>query len=97
MSVPNKILRGKVLAFLCYMSPKRVDIMGIAGVYIDYYTLAHIEKAVAYLLDRGYITAEKKAHPYVEREQVALYAVSSKGVDLHEGTIKDDGISVGDY
>lgn len=71
--------------------------MGIAGVYIEYYTLGELEKAIAYLVSRDYVKKEVRPHPYIERETIVLYEITAEGIDVHEGSKQDVGVVAGAY
>ncbi len=86
-------LRGKILAFLKYLYPDRIDEDGIVSVYYQYYKYDNIKQAIEYLIDKKYISRKKTVHPYKTGRFIKLYKIMPAGIDILEGTATDNGIS----
>lgn len=91
-----KALRGQILEFLYRVYPSSVLELDVISVFFRDHRTDTIRKALAYLVDRGYVEKAEKDHPVWRYEKQLLYKLTSNGVDLMEGTKKDPGVMVED-
>ncbi len=87
-----RALRGLILDFLKGVYPTMVLELDVIGVFYQDYRDKYIRQALAYLVDKGYVERLEKPHPVHRYERQVLYKLTAKGVDLMEGTIRDDGV-----
>ncbi|MCX7999771.1 MAG: hypothetical protein N3A69_12615 [Leptospiraceae bacterium] len=87
-----KALRGYLLKFLFKIYPKSIEELNIISVFYQYYTDAEIKKALHYLVDKGYVEKTTEPFPGFYRKKLNFYKITAKGIDLIEGTWKDEGI-----
>ncbi len=87
-----KALRGQILDFLKRIYPREIEELGIISVFYQYYTDKDIRQSLQYLADKGYVEIKELPHPYQRRKKVKLYRITATGIDLLEGTIRDEGI-----
>ncbi len=88
----GKALRGILLDFLQKIYPNEVELLGIYAVFYERYTVNEINKALGYLVDKGYVKEETVPNPYRRYRCIKTYKLTPKGLDLLEGTINDPGI-----
>jgi len=90
----SKALRGILLDFLKQIYPKEIELIGLYGVFYERHTVDAINKALGYLVDKGYVEEKIVPNPYRRYKCYKLYKLTPKGLDLLEGTINDPGIFV---
>jgi len=88
----NKTLRGILLDFLKQIYPKEIELIGIYGVFYERYTVDEINKALGYLVDKGYVQEKIIPNPYRRYKCIKVYKLTARGLDLLEGTIQDPGV-----
>jgi len=91
-----KVLRGLILDFLKSVYPALVLELDIIGVFYQDYRDKDIKQALAYLVDKGYVEEQQKPHPVRRYEKQFFYKLTAKGIDLYEGTIRDEGMLLED-
>ncbi|RKY65258.1 MAG: hypothetical protein DRQ02_10455 [Candidatus Latescibacterota bacterium] len=91
-----RALRGLILDFLKSVYPTMVLELDIIGVFYQDYRDKHIRQALAYLVDKGYVEKIKKLHPVHRYEKQVFYRLTAKGIDIYEGTIRDEGVLLED-
>lgn len=89
-------LRGMILEFLCRVYPSMVLEIDVISVFYRDYRDTHIRKALAYLVDKGYAERIEREHPIRRFERQVFYKATPSGIDLVEGTIRDDGVLIED-
>lgn len=87
-------LRGKLITFLAHIYPEKIEEMSVVGVFYEYHESDDIIKALAYLVDKGFVHLFELPHPYRERKTVRLYQISASGIDLADGTVTDPGVMI---
>lgn len=89
----TKELRGLVLFFLSNIYPCSISKVSVYKSFYQYWQTDHIDRALAYLEDKGYAARMELKDPFGEPfEVIEEWEVTSKGIDLCEGTIHDDGV-----
>lgn len=83
----HKILRGEILRALYRNLPHPVGDNLLASIFTTE-TLSNLQGNLRYLGDKGYIELEEVSEPYVTATLMAR--LTSKGVDLLEGSIQPD-------
>jgi DNA-binding PadR family transcriptional regulator len=94
MAVKDNVLRGKILSFFRELFPQGADRMSVVGCYYEYYRTGNIVDALEYLVSKGYIDKREVPHPIRKAEKLATYTINAHGIDLHDGTISDPGVTV---
>jgi len=89
-------LRGMILEFLHKVYPNMVLELDIVSVFYRDYKDTAIRKSIAYLVDKGYVERIEKEHPIKRYDRQVFYRLTPKGIDLLEGTIKDEAIAIDD-
>ena len=89
-----KALRGLLLDFLKRIYPKEIEELAIISVFYQYYHDKEIKQALHYLVDKGYAEKKETQHPYIRRKKIAFYRITARGIDLLEGTITDEGVTL---
>ncbi|MBX0311162.1 MAG: hypothetical protein JHC31_05210 [Sulfurihydrogenibium sp.] len=84
-AVKSKVLRGMILDYLYFISPKAVNENIIIKLFIGFYKQEEIIRALFYLADKGYI---RVIHDKPKFE----YQITAKGIDLLFGDIEDKGV-----
>lgn len=86
----NCILRGKLLKLLSEQYPDGLERVTLISIYYQFDKVEDIEKSLAYLCDKGFI--QKKEHPniYNETKKIIYYKITPEGIDLVEGTSKQE-------
>ncbi len=87
-------LRGKLIGFFAHIYPQKAERVAVISVFYEYHSADEIDRALAYMADKGYLLAEEHPHPYKKLENVMLYKISPTGIDLKEGLMKDPGITI---
>ena len=91
-TVQMKELRGNILRFLREIYDNTIAHASILESYYQYYKVDDIEDCIAYLVDKGYAVKKELKSPFASFEVSHIYKISTKGIDLLEGTIEDPGI-----
>jgi predicted transcriptional regulator len=87
-------LRGEILDFLRMAGMNYIEKITIIEVFYQYWKDSQIAESIAYLVDRGYVE-EKVMEDLLKRfTKKHLYKITSKGIDILDCTIKDEGIIV---
>lgn len=87
-----KALRGHLLKFLFRVYPKEIEELSIISVFYQYYSDIEIKKALQYLADKGYVEKRVEPFPGFHRRKLHLYKITAKGIDVIEGTCRDEGL-----
>lgn len=88
----NKKYRGEIIRILAIFYPTPITVKQVKNALLEYGISngADTSKHLQYLLDKDYINVDKDfAEDFKQDNSVRL---SPNGVDLVEGTIKDDAI-----
>jgi DNA-binding PadR family transcriptional regulator len=88
----EKALRGYILDFLKRIYPAEVEELNVIATFYEYWTEQQIKRALAYLVDKGYIEKTERKHPVLPRRKLHFYRLTAKGIDLLERTVEDNGI-----
>jgi hypothetical protein len=89
----TKELRGLVLYFLYNIYPCNIAKVSVYKSFYQYWQTDQIDRALAYLEDKGYVVKDSHKDPFGEPFEVTEnWQISSKGIDLCERTIQDDGV-----
>lgn len=87
-------LRGEILDFLRMAEMRYVERITIIEVFYQYWKDRQIIESLEYLVDRGYVEEKTIEDPLKRFAKKHLYRITSKGIDVLDGTIKDEGIIV---
>ncbi len=91
----NRLLRGKLLGLLKDVYPEGLEQTMIIGIYYQTEKVDNIIKELEYLTDKEYLTQTKIPHPYKQNRFIINYKITSKGIDLCEGSLDcDPGIII---
>lgn len=89
----TKELRGLVLYFLFNIYPCDISKVSVYKSFYQYWQTEQVDKALAYLQDKGYVIKSSRKDPFGGPfDMIENWEISSKGIDLCEGTIKDEGV-----
>lgn len=89
---PSAIRRGYLLKALHMSYPRPLGDRTILLFMIELgYSVADFEKDIEYLREKGYIEMEEKKLE-IYPSTIRLVKLTPKGIDLVEGTIKDNGV-----
>lgn len=91
-----KILRGDILQFVYESKMPRVKKSAIRTAYYQYYSYPDIDRAISYLVDRGYLDEELLQSPIERGRTDEFYSLSADGMLIVEGSLEDKGIAIGD-
>lgn len=86
-----KTLRGDILQFIYKSQVARVKKTSIQSAFYAYYPYADIDRAISYLVDRGFLEKEQLTSPIKNRAE-DFYSISADGMLIVEGTMSDKGI-----
>ena len=86
----NCILRGKILKLLSEQYPEGLERVTLVGIYYQCDKVEDIDKSLEYLCDKKYIVKKEHPHPYKENKKIIFYKITPEGIDLVEGTIKQE-------
>lgn len=89
----DNIIRGKILEFLKEIYPEGAEQLTILQVFYEYHKAEHIDRALEYLVDKGYATRRDIPHPYKKGLFLKLYRITPKGIDLQDGLSADPGVA----
>lgn len=88
-----KTLRGDILQMIYESKVAKVKRSAIRTAYYQYYSYPDIDRAIQYLVDRGYLDEEHLPSP-ISRRTEEFYSLSADGMLIVEGSITDKGISI---
>lgn len=86
----NTFLRGKILGLLKDVYPDGLEQTMIIGIYYQNEKVDSIIRELEYLTDKEYVLQKKTTHPYKPNCFIINYKITTKGIDLCEGTIDCD-------
>ncbi len=87
-------LRGEILDFLRFTEMKYVEELVIIEVFYQYWRDTQIRESLEYLVDRGYVEKKVIEDPLKRFSKKNLYKITSKGIDVLDMIVKDEGIIV---
>lgn len=92
-AVQMKELRGSILRFLREIYDNSIALASILESYYQYFKVDDIKDCVSYLVEKGYVVEKELKSPFTTSFDVSLvYKISTKGIDLLEGTIEDPAV-----
>lgn len=89
----TKELRGLILFFLFNIYPCDISKVSVYKSFYQYWRIDHIDKALSYLNEKGYAEMKKYRDPFGSSfEMIENWKITTAGIDLCEGTTKDEGV-----
>ena len=93
LAMKNKIFRGRVLRTLDNYYPKAIELREVKATLQSggMTVISDIYRIVDYLIDKGYVTLLDGGEMLKDNDLIKL---TSRGIDLLENTITDEGVNV---
>ena len=88
-----KSLRGDILQMIYESKVVRVKRSAISSAFYQYYSYLDINRAIQYLVDRGYLDEEHVPSP-INHKTEEFYSLSADGMLIVEGSIEDKRIII---
>ena len=89
----RKELRGLLIGFLDSIYPSNISKESIYATFYEYWQTEDIDKELAYLIDKGYITEKVLISPFGSSfDKIYNYRLTALGKDLIDGTVEDIGV-----
>ncbi|MGD1817980.1 MAG: hypothetical protein ACPKNR_13185 [Pleomorphochaeta sp.] len=91
----RKELRGLLINFLNDIYPNPIPKESIYETFYEYWPTKDIDKELAYLVDKEYITEKVLPSPFGRSfDKINNYRLTAHGKDFIDGTIEDFGIQI---
>lgn len=91
----RKELRGILINFLENIYPSQISRESIYATFYEYWETKDIDKELAYLIDKEYVTEKVLDSPFGSSfTKIHNYRLTAKGKDLIDNTINDDGVQI---
>lgn len=91
--VRKKELRGGLIEFFSGIYPEDVLRESVMETFYEYYRTEHIDKELAYLVDKGYLSVRETTTPFGPSfEKVCRYKLTPAGKDLADGVTVDEAV-----
>lgn len=87
-------LRGDILQFIYESKIRRVKESAIQTAFFQYYCYPDIDRAISYLVDRGFLDEELVQSPINIKRCEEFYSLSADGMLIVEGSLSDKGITI---
>lgn len=93
LAMKNKIFRGRVLRTLDNYYPKAIELREVKATLQSggMTVISDIYRIVDYLIDKGYVKLLDGGEMLKDNDLIKL---TSRGIDLLENTITDEGVNV---
>lgn len=91
----RKELRGFIVEFLNGIYPNQISKESIYETFYEYWETEDIEKELAYLVDKNYVSTKVLISPFGSAfSKIHNFKLTATGKDLLDGTIDDPGVNV---
>lgn len=94
MKLKEAPLRGAVLTFLRDIYPEGAERRTIISVLYQYHDYEPIKQALEYLVDKEYVSRKDVPHPYRAGDNISIYRITARGIDLLDGLISDPAVLI---
>lgn len=93
LAMKNKIFRGRVLRTLDNYYPKAIELREVKATLQSggMTVISDIYRIIDYLIDKGYVKSLDGGEMLKDNDLIKL---TSRGIDLLENTITDEGVNV---
>lgn len=90
--IKDTALRGAILQFLKDIYPEGAEKRTILSIFYQYHRYEAIERSLEYLVDKEYVSRKDVPHPYRTSDNISIYRITTKGIDLLDGLMADPAV-----